>query len=143
MSSAEILDWPLLPSQYHGSYFSTPAQRLAFAVLEDALTVLTSPLPPPRRRYDYANATRERREAIVWLQSDRRDYPFAFAAICDVLGLSVAPARYGILRMESSLGRMGFRHENQGCREKQVTYKLLRSIREKEERKVRRMRRAA
>ena len=80
----------ILPSQTvrRGIIMRSPEMRLVVAVLEDAVRVVTQDPNGLRRR--------EREEflrARTWLLDDSREWPFAFANVCDLLGLDVAAVR--------------------------------------------------
>jgi len=62
------------------------------AVLEDAIRCIERGRRS-RRRGICARAA----EAVAWVRSDDRAWPFAFASICDVLGLDVDAVRAGLL----------------------------------------------
>jgi len=62
------------------------------AVLEDAIRCIERGRRS-RRRGSCARAA----EAVAWVRSDDRAWPFAFASICDVLGLDVDAVRAGLL----------------------------------------------
>ena len=70
------------PSQY-------PEQALMAAVLADAVTLLVSTPPRPKRQKDHNAACRDRREAMRWVREASRAHPFGFGTICDVLDLDV------------------------------------------------------
>ena len=80
----------VLPSQLA----TTPSGRrspeawLMSAVLEDAFRCVDSNVGRRSQRN-----RRELREAYDWFSSDRRDWPFAFLTVCEVLGLDVAAVR--------------------------------------------------
>lgn len=81
----------ILPAQFFGGLNdqrSEPERRLMAAVLEDAIAALLG---------GAASASSERRtaarEAERWFASDARLGPFAFATICDVLGLDIDSVR--------------------------------------------------
>jgi hypothetical protein len=65
---------------------STPEKRLAFAVLSDAV-----------RHVQHGGIGGADDEA--WLASDAMDHPFAFLAICEVLGLDASCIRRGVRRL--------------------------------------------
>ena len=80
----------ILPSQTvrRSIIMRSPEMRLVVAVLEDAVRVVTQDPNGLRRR--------EREEflrARTWLLDDSREWPFAFANVCDLLGLDVAAVR--------------------------------------------------
>ena len=62
-----------------------PELSLAEAVLEDAVYCL--------RRVSCGVTHQQCREAFEWFESDRRDWPFAFISVCDVLGMDAAAVR--------------------------------------------------
>ena len=64
---------------------STPEKRLALAVLADAVRKL--------RQRGIGAANDE-----AWLGSDADDHPFAFVAVCQVLGLDPDHVRRGVRR---------------------------------------------
>lgn len=80
----------LLPSQLpqRGSYLNSPEMHLVAAIFEDAVhcVLRNSGIRRSRRWYEFA-------EARDWIMDDRRDYPFAFANICELLTLDVAAVR--------------------------------------------------
>lgn len=66
----------------------SPEARLVVAILEDAVQCVLDNVqapPGPRRR--------EFLQARAWFLDDRRDWPFAFANLCDVLNLDVRAVR--------------------------------------------------
>ncbi len=75
----------LLPAQYWGpgeDPRSEPEKRLMAAVLEEAVATLLN------RAGDHSHeGSQLMEEARRWFASDERSGPFAFATICDVLGL--------------------------------------------------------
>lgn len=87
----------VLPSQFFarpcaGSLLR-PEQRLALAVLEDAVaafqTNATAKHEPGRRLYA---------EAAAWLASDDTGWPFSFVNVCDAVGLDPERIRCGLRR---------------------------------------------
>lgn len=85
-------DDTVLPSQFWAVVSdprTEPEKRLMIAVLEEAIALLVS---------DAAGADRAERAAAVrdaerWIACDDQGSPFAFAAICDILGLDVSRVR--------------------------------------------------
>jgi hypothetical protein len=73
----------------------TPEMRLVLAVFEDAIRAASNPAPRTRRQ------RREQQEARNWVQDDDRAWPFAFANVCDLLGLDA-----GAVRRRIFLGRV-------------------------------------
>jgi len=65
-----------------------PEMRLVIAILEDALLCVTR--NGGRRR------GREFVEACEWFRDERRDSPFAFRNVCDLLGLEATAVRQRI-----------------------------------------------
>jgi len=61
---------------------------LMLAVLEEAARCIER-----GRRRRHSGARKLAAEAEAWVRSDSREWPFAFASICDVLGLDVDAAR--------------------------------------------------
>jgi hypothetical protein len=80
----------LLPSQLpqRGSYLNSPEMHLVAAIFEDAVhcVLRNSGVRRSRRWYEFL-------EARDWIMDDRRDYPFAFANICELLTLDVSAVR--------------------------------------------------
>src|SRR5262245_1471521 len=66
------------------------ARALMLAVLEDALRCIEH----GRRRRTF-HARRLAADAEAWVRSDRRDWPFAFVNVCDVLGFEADAIRKG------------------------------------------------
>src|SRR5262249_4483397 len=101
-----------------------PAEiRLAAAVLDDAVSCLSSP---------YAKRFRE---ACQWLLDDRQDWPFSFLNVCEVLDLDASAVRQrlrsvierrqphadtlavvAVASTRQSVGRVPTRSRNQGWR---------------------------
>lgn len=87
----------ILPPQFWSTASSGPGtaeRRLMLAVLQDALLTVTRPAGGPASRSRHLAD-----EAHRWFASDSRAHPFAFAAICDVLGLDVDYVRGAIRRL--------------------------------------------
>jgi hypothetical protein len=84
-------DDTMLPAQFWDALAdprSEPEKRLMIAVLEEAMSLLVND----------AHGSGEDRRALVleaerWFASDDRSAPFAFASICDVLGLEIGRVR--------------------------------------------------
>ncbi len=94
--------WVLLPSQVAAD---AQAGRAAFgpialmlAVLEDAIRCSER-----GRRSRHAHIRKVAAEAEAWMRSDSREWPFAFASICDVLGLDVEATRARLLIRDDDL----------------------------------------
>jgi len=84
-------DATLLPSQFWAGLAdprSEPTKRLMVAVLEEAIAVVVN--RSGRGSDDHRAVVRE---AERWLGSDDRSAPFAFATICDILGLDASRVR--------------------------------------------------
>ena len=62
-----------------------PELSLAAAVFEDAVRCAQ------RARRDVTH--RQASEAFEWIASERRDWPFAFVSVCDVLGVDAKAVR--------------------------------------------------
>src|SRR5512143_3969197 len=80
----------ILPSQFWGTARGAgePERRLMLAVLQDALLTLCAHAERPSGK-----SRRIAEEVRRWFASDSRAHPFAFGAICDVLGLEVSYVR--------------------------------------------------
>lgn len=80
----------VLPSQLplRGSYLSSPEMHLVAAIFEDAVhcVLRKTGVRRGRRWYEYL-------EARDWIMDDRRDWPFAFANVCELLTLDVTAVR--------------------------------------------------
>lgn len=69
---------------------------LMLAVLEEAARCIER-----GRRRRHPGARKLAAEAATWFRSDSREWPFAFASICDVIGLDVEAARARFLGDET------------------------------------------
>jgi hypothetical protein len=114
-----IADDTLLPAQFwlpavdaHGQ----PEKRLMIAVLEDALSLMLADARCPSKHRRGAV-----REASRWLESDERSGPFAFASICDLLGLDVARVRRAIRSLRGRHGSYGRKRIQAGTGRHRVT----------------------
>ena len=80
----------VLPSQLpvRGNYLNSPEMHLVAAIFEDAVhcVLRNAGVRRGRRWYEYM-------EARDWIMDDRRDWPFAFANICELLTLDVTAVR--------------------------------------------------
>ena len=80
----------VLPSQLplRGSYLNSPEMHLVAAIFEDAVhcVLRNVGIRRGRRWYEYL-------EARDWIMDDRRDWPFAFANICELLTLDITAVR--------------------------------------------------
>lgn len=72
---------------------SEPEKRLMVAVLEEAIALVVN--TPSSARNGRRTVLRE---AQRWFASDDRSSPFAFATICDVLGLDAGRVRQALAR---------------------------------------------
>lgn len=89
----------LLPSQLaHCSAHSIPELKLVAAILEDALLCINRRAGARRGR-----RRREFMDAWHWLWNDRRDWPFAFRNVCDLLGLDAAAVRQHVRHVHDRL----------------------------------------
>jgi hypothetical protein len=82
----------ILPSQIAAaapwvSHTSGPI-ALMLAILEDAVRCVER-----GRRRRHPGIRTQAAEAEAWMRCDSREWPFAFASICDVLGLDVDAVR--------------------------------------------------
>ncbi len=85
--------WVILPTQLEGrSGEASGSLALMLAVLEDAIRCIERGRWSRRFRARALAA-----EAQTWMRSDSREWPFAFASICDVLGLEVDAVRTRLL----------------------------------------------
>jgi len=87
----------LTPSQFFDSlrpslYFQ-PEKMLMLAVLEDAIDRFREFLSAKDAHGKKAN-----REAVHWIWSDDRDWPFSYMNICDALGFTPDYLRQALLR---------------------------------------------
>jgi len=80
----------VLPSQLplRGNYLNSPEMHLVAAIFEDAVhcVLRNTGVRRGRRWYEYL-------EARDWIMDDRRDWPFAFANVCELLTLDVTAVR--------------------------------------------------
>lgn len=108
----------ILPPQYWSTPVSGPGtaeRRLMLAVLQDALLTLTRPAGGSSTRAQHLAE-----EARRWFASDSRAHPFAFAAICDVLGLEVDYVRRAIRRLHARTQTGPYRRDYAGRGRHQV-----------------------
>jgi hypothetical protein len=94
--SALFTPWVVLPGQLGTnaevmSDVSGPV-ALMLAVLEDAIRCIER-----GRRYRHPRIRKVSAEADAWMRSDSREWPFAFASICDVVGLDIDATRACLL----------------------------------------------
>jgi hypothetical protein len=86
----------ILPSQIsvdaQGVSDTSGPIALMLAVLEEAARCIER-----GRQRRHSGIRKLAAEAEAWVRSDTREWPFAFANICDVLGLDVAAARARLL----------------------------------------------
>jgi hypothetical protein len=93
----------VLPSQLpqRGGHMNSPEMHLAAAILEDAVHCVVRNADAGTgglRKTRFADARRGKRwyefmEARDWLMDDRRDWPFAFANICELLSIDIDAVR--------------------------------------------------
>jgi hypothetical protein len=108
----------ILPPQYwsvSAAGRGEPERRLMLAVLQDAVITLT--------RHSERSSSHSRRiveEAQRWFASNSRAHPFAFAAICDVLGLDVDYVRAAIRRLHARAEGAPYRRDYAGRGRHQV-----------------------
>ena len=89
----------LLPSQLASSGSeSIPELKLVAAILEDALLCINRRASARRGR-----RRREFMDAWHWLWNDRRDWPFAFRNVCDLLEIDAAAVRQHVRHVHSRL----------------------------------------
>ena len=67
------------------------AKRLMFAVLEDALLIVTR-----GRTTVTGRGARRIRETVEWIFADDRDYPFSFVNVCEALDVSAERLRASV-----------------------------------------------
>jgi hypothetical protein len=79
---AIVCEANLLP---HGRRMSTPEISLVAAIFEDAVRCV---------QLSTRGVTHQQSlEAFEWMASERRDWPFAFVNVCDLLGMDAAAVR--------------------------------------------------
>ena len=111
----------ILPVQFWGTARirdrDQPERRLMLAVLQDAF--LTLVVHAERRSRKSRRVSDETRR---WFASDSRAHPFAFAAICDVIGLDVGCVRSAVRRrvQVASLSDSAYRRDYAGRGRHQV-----------------------
>jgi len=86
----------VLPSQLpqRGGYLNSPEMHLVAAIFEDAVHCVLRNVGTRRGRRWY-----EFLEARDWIMDDRRDWPFAFANVCELLTLDVTAVRESLSRV--------------------------------------------
>jgi hypothetical protein len=98
---AQTPDNTILPEQFFGPHANVgarcPEAALMRAVLEDALLCLQGHFLATGRR-----SHRLAQEAEAWFLSEDIHWPFAFVAICQVLGLEPLAVREALLQDRSS-----------------------------------------
>ena len=94
--SALFEPWVLLPAQLGGgapwANATSGSVGLMLAVLEDAVRCIER-----GRRRRHPHTRKLAAEAEAWMRSDNREWPFAFASLCDVLGLDIDATRVRLL----------------------------------------------
>jgi len=114
-----IAEDTVLPSQFWlppAEVRAEPEKRLMIAVFEDALSILLSDARRPSKQRRGAAL-----EASRWLDSNERSGPFAFASICDLLGLDVASVRRAIRSLRSKRDSYGRKRIQAGTGRHRVT----------------------
>ena len=119
----------ILPEQYFNrSRINTPIKRLLFAVLEDAVTVATTPVKvrevPTQvsglagarlsdERWKVRRYNEERTslldETLAWFASTDSTDIMCFESICDVLGFDASYIRRGVLACKKPVASIRFR----------------------------------
>jgi hypothetical protein len=95
---------PALPAQvlhlWHNSRAIGPERALALAVLVQAVNDVhrfrDSGLAHHRAAHD---------EAVVWIRSEARRWPFAFLNLCDAFDLDIAEVRSALLKPRAGAAR--------------------------------------
>ena len=92
----------ILPTQFYSifknSQYREPERRLMVAILEDAVSCLSTDLHRcnPRQRKQYE-------EAKAWVAADdESEWIFSFKNICEVLGMNPSYLRHGLIRPPST-----------------------------------------
>ena len=91
-----FIDLLILPTQIDHGAARNPERALRMAVLDRALADYRTPATNPA-------AALLKDDARHWFLSDRRDYPFSFAAICDALDVHPDWLRRRILGLAPAL----------------------------------------
>jgi hypothetical protein len=92
----------LLPAQVRtNAKPRRPEHLLMLAVLEDAIMVLQGTVAFEHPRH----WVRERNATLTWVASNRRDWPFAFAAICDEFGFDIQAVRRRLGNLNPTIPR--------------------------------------
>lgn len=106
--SVRIPENTVLPEQFFGPRkqvgATCPEAALMRAVLEDALLCLQGHFLSTGRR-----GRRLAQEAEAWFLSEDVHWPFAFVAICEVLGLEPQAVREALWQSRSSGGSVPFK----------------------------------
>jgi hypothetical protein len=95
---------PALPAQvlhlWHHSRSIAPERALALAVLVQAVADIQrfreTGQPHHRVLHD---------EAVAWVRSDARAWPFSFANLCDAFGLEIDEVRAALLKTRAGTAR--------------------------------------
>jgi len=94
----------VLPSQYVDSagHRRKPEMQLVAAILEDALHCIAhyANTRSGRRRRDFL-------DAYQWVWKDQHDWPFAFATVCELLGLEPSAVRQFVQRLVETAAHGG------------------------------------
>src|SRR5689334_2038602 len=90
----------ILPSQAlrFGAEGTTPQRRLMIAVLQRALDDCDASLTPRTVRADAYKDPRTLGQALAFIESRDRTWPYSFDNICDAVGLDADTIRLTILR---------------------------------------------
>jgi hypothetical protein len=106
----------LLPTQFYAmfknSQYREPERRLMVAILEDAVSCLSTDLHKSnlRQRKQYE-------EAKAWVTADEEsEWIFSFKNICEVLGMDPSYLRRGLIRPKTSRVIVMTRHPSRNLR---------------------------
>ncbi len=80
---------PIGGGQWRGPRYYTGIKALMLAVLEDGV------------RCYLGSVGRRQTDAEFWMTQSRRDWPFGFAVVCDILGLDAQAVRRALGRMRN------------------------------------------
>jgi len=109
----------ILPIQFWGagqkSDRGQPERRLMLAVLQDALLTLVV-----HAKQTSGKSRQTVQDTWRWFASDSRSHPFAFGAICDVLGLDVGYLRSAVRRLQKTADKASYRRDYAGRGRHQV-----------------------
>src|SRR5579862_798775 len=85
-------EWAALQTPARHGDEPSPEMRLVRAVFDDGVRTATRSPTPGRRRQQRLHL-----EARAWVEDDDRSWPFAFANVCELLGLDPDAVRRRIL----------------------------------------------